>query len=172
MHFVRDSFPQTRDRANLTSSSPYRVVVLGVGNEDRGDDAVGLLVARRLREEVPPGVEVVESDGDPARLLDLWQGADLAVAVDAVVSGGEAGALHLHDATREALPSGLATLSSHGLGLAQAIELGRALGRLPARLVVIGIEAAEVAPGGELSPAVAAAIGRAVALARRELELA
>ncbi len=153
----------------MRQAARRRVVVLGLGNEDRGDDAVGLLVARRLGAELPAEIEVVESDGDPARLLDLWQGADLAVAVDAVVSGGEAGALHRHDATHEALPSGLATLSSHGLGLAQAIELGRALGRLPARLVVIGVEAAQLAPGGGLTPAVADAIARAVDLVRREL---
>ena len=65
--------------------------VIGIGNPLRGDDAIGLLVARRVRELADPEVEVMELEGEPARLIDAWQGAGLAVVVDAVKTGAPAG---------------------------------------------------------------------------------
>ncbi len=64
-------------------------------------------------------------------------------------------ALRRLDAAAGALPSDLATLSSHGLGLAQAIELARALGTLPRRCLVYAIEGARFTAGAPLTPAVA-----------------
>ena len=60
------------------------MVVIGVGNEYRRDDGAGLAVVARLRDRVPPGVELVLTDGEPTRLIEAWTGAALAVVVDAV----------------------------------------------------------------------------------------
>jgi hydrogenase maturation protease len=60
------------------------VVVIGVGNEFRRDDAAGPAVVTSLRGRVPPGVELVLTDGEPTRLIEAWTGAALAVVVDAV----------------------------------------------------------------------------------------
>ncbi len=49
--------------------------------------------------------------------------------------------------------------STHALGLGEAIELARALGRLPGRLLVYGVEGADFGTGEGLSPAVTAALG-------------
>ena len=75
-------------------------VVIGVGNPFRRDDGVGWAVAGALEPEVGPvvGPEVgpVEGtllDGEPARLLDVWAGADHAIVVDAVRSGATPGAV-------------------------------------------------------------------------------
>ena len=67
--------------------------VIGIGNPLRGDDAIGLLVARRVRELAGPEVEVMELEGEPARLIDAWQGAALVVVVDAVKSGAAEGSV-------------------------------------------------------------------------------
>lgn len=57
-----------------------------------------------------------------------------------------------------ALPPELTTVSTHGLGLAEAIELARAIDRLPARCVVHAIEASAFDHGSGLTPDVAAAV--------------
>lgn len=131
-------------------------VIIGVGNAARGDDAAGLIAARRLGG--------LEHEGDPVALLDMWREADVAVVIDAVSSGAEPGTVHRFDATSAPLPARLrGSTSSHALGLAEAIELGRTLGRLPGRLLVYGIEGERFEAGTELTPAVAAAV-EAVAL--------
>jgi hydrogenase maturation protease len=134
-----------------------RRLVVGIGNCDRGDDGVGPFITRGLRGRLPEGVEVRESGGEATRLLELLAGADAAWLVDAAVSGADPGTIRRLDAAHGPLPGTMLALSSHGLGLAQAVELARALGSLPRRLVVYAIEGAEFAPGAPLSPAVEAA---------------
>lgn len=142
------------------------VRVIGCGTPDAGDDAVGLLAVRAARERLASmGVEVLES-ASPLDLVHLLEGADAAVVVDAVraPSGGrDPGELiRVEAAPGEPLPAELrSSLSSHGLGLAEAVGLAAAFEPTP-RVVVLGIEAAEVAAGAGLSPAVAAALPRLV----------
>ena len=116
-------------------------LLIGLGNELRGDDAAGLLVARAARGRAA-GIDVVESGGEPIDLLDSWEGFDDVVVADAVSSGAEPGTVHRIDAAAGPLPTPFASPSTHALGLAEAVELGRALDRLPTRLVVFGIEGA------------------------------
>jgi hydrogenase maturation protease len=103
---------------------------------------------------------VLEVEGEPSRLIDAWQGAALAVIVDAVRSGRAAGSLMRFDAGAAPLPVAVSAASTHALGLGEAIELGRALGRLPRRLVVYAIEGACFEAGSDLSPAVSDAVER------------
>jgi hydrogenase maturation protease len=130
--------------------------IIGLGNALRGDDAVGLVVAQRVR-ELLPGADILELSGEPAELLDaLGDGVEHVVLVDAVTSGALPGTVHRLDASQAALVVE-ANTTTHGLGLAETIELGRALGRLPARLLLYGIEGQDFALGAPLSPAVARA---------------
>jgi hydrogenase maturation protease len=117
----------------------------------------------------------VRTEEDPTALLDLWEGHDHVVVVDAVVTGEPAGTLHRLELGTHApsQPStswaGTGRAGTHAFGLATAVELGRALGRLPARVVVVGVEAGNVDLGVELTPAVAAAVDEAAALVAREV---
>jgi hydrogenase maturation protease len=149
------------------SRAPVRVV--GVGNAMRRDDAVGLEVARRLREVLPPGAETIECGGEPVGLLDAWEGAEVALLVDAVSSSGRPGTVHRLDVTAGPVPPGLARGSTHALGLAEAIELGRALARLPARLALYGVEGGRFDAGEGLTPEVARAADRLVEEIRAEV---
>jgi hydrogenase maturation protease len=134
--------------------TPCGLRVVGLGNALRGDDAVGLVVARRLRALVP-AADVIERSGEPAELLEtLGDGVEAVVLVDAVSSGGLPGEVHRLDASEAPLPLA-ARASTHGLGLAETIELGRALDRLPPRLLVYGIEGRAFELGAPLSPEVA-----------------
>ena len=137
-----------------------RQAVACLGNRYRGDDAVGLLAADRLR---AIGVEVQECEDEPTRLLDSWAGLDLLVLVDAVRSGAAPGTVHRVDVSSGTLPEELGLTSSHAFGLAETVELARALDRLPKRVVVYGIEGASFAAGAGLTPAVAGAVDEVVA---------
>jgi hydrogenase maturation protease len=136
--------------------------VLGIGNAWQGDDAAGLVAAERLRERVPDGVDVRILEGEPASLLDAWDGADDVLLVDAVRSGSAPGTVHRLDASDRPLPATLTAASTHTLGVGEAVELARALGRLPRRIVLYGIEAERVAAGADLTPSVAEAVDEVV----------
>jgi hydrogenase maturation protease len=146
-----------------------RVVVIGVGSEFRRDDGIGPEVVSRLQGEVPDGVRLVVSDGDPTRMIEAWTGVSLAVVVDAVLADPPApGRLHRIVVDRSA-DAGAHPVSSHGLGLGESIALARALGRMPDRLIVHAVEAADVGYGVGLTPAVAAAADTLTAAVLRDL---
>ena len=42
----------------------------------------------RLRDRVPPGVDLIITDGEPTRLVEAWTGAALAIVVNAVRAAG------------------------------------------------------------------------------------
>ena len=133
-------------------------VVIGIGNPLRGDDAAGVAVVERLRGRVPADVDVVACSEEPSRLIEAWEGADSVVLVDTVSSDAPPGRIHRFDADEEALPARAFRSSTHAIGIAETIELARALGRLPRRVRVYGIEAGGFASGASLTPAVEAAV--------------
>jgi hydrogenase maturation protease len=144
--------------------------VVGVGNELRGDDAVGLEVLRLLEGALPDGVRVLPCEGEPVALLSAWEGCDTVILVDATHSGAEPGTVRRIPAHDEPLPPERGRSSTHVLGVGEAIELARALGKLPPRAIVYGIEAGTLEAGAELSPEVRAAAATVAAAVRGELE--
>jgi hydrogenase maturation protease len=137
-------------------------LVIGIGNAWQGDDGAGLAAARLVRERAPEGVEVLELEGEPVSLVDALAGADEVFLVDAVRSGAEPGTVHRIDASDGPVPARLSAASTHTLGVGEALELARALGRLPRRVVLYGIEAESLAAGEELTPAVVRAVDEVV----------
>jgi hydrogenase maturation protease len=148
------------------------VVVIGVGNEYRRDDGVGPALIAALENRWLPDVKLLVSDGEPARLIDDWAGAALAIVVDAVLCEPSApGQFYRTDVPVDGpipadhhddplLANHPHTAGSHSLGIPDALRLAQALDRLPHRLVVYAVEAADVSFGTELSPAVAAELPR------------
>jgi len=127
-------------------------IVIGVGNRDRGDDACGVAVAERVSGTTSHVVSAGAMD-----LYKLWTAHDSVVIVDAMRSGAEAGTVRHFDVSTTPLPTeGFA--STHSFGPATGIELARALGRLPARIEVIGIEAGDLAVGSGMSGPVGVAV--------------
>ena len=154
-----------------SGSEARRRIVVGVGNSWQSDDGAGLAVARRLRELVPEDVDVLELEGEPVTLVEAWAGADEAWVVDAVSSGARPGTVHRVDAAEAPLPRELSTASTHLFGIGESVELARSLGRLPERLVVYGIEAAQISAGPELSPEALAGVEETIKRLLEELEL-
>lgn len=154
-----------------------RVRVVGVGNRFRGDDGAGLAAAKRLGEAANLPVTLLDTTGDGTALLEVWREADTVVVLDAMSSGAAAGTVRRLDGAADG-PATLAAMlgagripggSTHGLGVAEAIALGEALGQLPRRLVVIGIEGARFDPGEGLSPEVNRSLDHAVSLGLEEI---
>jgi hydrogenase maturation protease len=138
-------------------SSQYRVLVIGIGNPYRRDDAVGLIVARALREKNLDYVEILEMSGEGAALIEAWRGAERVIVIDAVCSGASPGTIFRFETHRQPIPTQFFRYSTHNFGLAEAIELARSLGQLPKELIVYGIGGKDFTVGDGLSPGVAQA---------------
>jgi hydrogenase maturation protease len=136
------------------NASPSTPLIIGVGNEFRGDDGVGIIVARRLRAQTPANVTILEASGEGAALMEAWEGAALVLLIDATRSGSPPGTIHRFDAHAEPLPSRFFHYSTHAFSVAEAVELARALDQLPPRLIVYGIEGKNYTAGEGLSPEV------------------
>jgi hydrogenase maturation protease len=138
------------------------VLVIGVGNEWRSDDGIGIHVVRRLKEwneeqggtmRIPSHEELtLRENHDGISLNDTWQGSQQVIIVDAMCSGQKPGTIRRFDVQQEAIPRGIFPQTLHHYGPAEAIELARALNELPAQLILYGIEGANFAQGKELSP--------------------
>jgi hydrogenase maturation protease len=128
-----------------------QTLIIGCGNLDRGDDAAGLLVVRRLRQL---GVEAQEQNGESLKLIETWRGAQNVVLIDTVVTGRRIGKVTIWDATTDPLVGDPFHCSTHAFGVAGAVELARILGWLPSSLRIYGIEGKRFKIGTPPSPAV------------------
>jgi hydrogenase maturation protease len=147
-----------------------RTLVIGVGHPDRGDDAVGRVVAERLLQDPPPRVNVVATDGEAGKLIDLFAEADHVIVVDASLSGARPGTIHRLDAVAQSLPRPMFAMSSHAIGLVESIELARTLGMLPKRCIVLAVEGDSFDLGAGLSEPVALAVDAVIRKVAEELE--
>jgi hydrogenase maturation protease len=138
------------------------VTVIGIGQSLRGDDAVGPEAVRRWREQFietasRPKVQVEVCELPGLGLLDLFEGADSVLLVDAVQSRATVGTIH------QIGPEELAAFtadsnSAHGWGVAETLELARQLGLPLPSIHLIGIEAGQMEIGAGLSAEVEAAL--------------
>ena len=164
MHLLRDALPAAHGGALA-----LRPLLVGVGNPTRGDDALGLEVAVRAARRFSHELRVLALEAVPPDLALRWAGAPKVLLVDAACSGLPPGTVHVFDALAAPLPAETLRLSTHGLGLGEAIELARALGELPPRLIVFAVEIAGCQPGAPLSPAAAAGVEEVLRRVEREL---
>lgn len=144
----------------MTSTRPDSdlPLVIGIGNDFRRDDGVGLAVVRQLRALEIPRLSCLECLGDAASLIEAWDNRDEVVVVDAMVSGASPGTVQRFNLREDALSSSTTLHSTHALSVTDAVQLAKALGRLPQQLVLYVVEAAEVGYGEALSPAVERAV--------------
>lgn len=154
-----------------------RILIAGLGNIFDSDDGFGVAVVRRLAGETwPDGVELSDYGIRGVHLAyQLLEGYDLVIIVDAVSRNEAPGTLYVIEHARDAarvIRSDEPTLDTHDLTpdavLALVPELGGTLGRV----VVIGCEPRSLAPGMELSPAVAGNVEKAAELVREAVQAA
>ena len=131
---------------------PKHWLLIGIGNEYRNDDAVGLWIARKIRDKKLPSIVVKEESGEGAALMEAWQGCQNVIIVDAVKSDAEPGTVFRIDAKKESVPVKLFHYSTHAFGVAEAIELARTMNTLPQRILLFGIEGKISTAGTNISP--------------------
>lgn len=155
---------------NMTISN---ILIAGVGNELRQDDAFGIEFVRELlrQKELPENIKTMEVGIGGIHLVqELHQGYDVLVMADAVQWGNEPGHLYfreveaISDIEKMPLDEKRAFLADmHYTNPQRALMLAKALGVLPPKIYILGCEAAEYddfAIG--MSEAVQAAIPKAV----------
>jgi hydrogenase maturation protease len=128
--------------------------IIGCGNLHRMDDAAGVLVAERLRQL---GIPADVQPGSAFELVESWYKDEDVILVDAVVTGSPVGTVHLWKGKPLKIPSN-PQVSSHGFGVAEAINLARILQLLPKTLSVYGIEGKIFGIGETVSPEVRASV--------------
>lgn len=138
------------------------VLVLGLGNPLRGDDGVGPRVVAELeRRELPEGVEVLDGGTGGLDLLQIIEGREQVVIVDAaevdaqgkVLAPGQFVRFTPEEARLTGLPGDPSPrcFSFHHAGVAEVLELARALGRPLPRIVIFGVQPKQLGWGEGLS---------------------
>ena len=137
------------------SGPELKTVVIGIGNDFRGDDGVGRYVARKLKEIMPQKVDILEAAGEATELMGLWENKEKVILIDAVFSGAIPGTIYRYDGKTQPLPaSQFESQSTHAFGVVQAIELAKTFNTLPQSLIFYGIEGSSFEMGAEISPKV------------------
>lgn len=155
-------------------SGPFRGLVLGVGNLLLQDEGVGVHVARAVARAaetpegaLPAGTRVVDGGTLGLDLLPLIDESDAVVIVDAANLHREPGAVAV--LRGDDLASAVAGhLSAHQVGLGDLLAVARLAGSLPEQVALVAIQPADIAPGLELTPAVAATLPSVVEMVREE----
>ena len=146
------------DRSSGTNPERLRPSSWGSAARTAGTTPWAPQVARAVAELGLPDVEVARARGPDGARSTLWSGYDSVVVVDAVRSGATAGRLCVLetgaglDPLPEAAWRGTGRGGTHAFGLAAAVELARALHRLPARVTVVGVEVGGLDHGAALLP--------------------
>ncbi|MBF2054474.1 MAG: hydrogenase maturation protease [Candidatus Sericytochromatia bacterium] len=138
-------------------------LILGIGNRFRRDDGLGPLAVQALQQRSwpIPAPDFACCSGEGTQLMAAWQGYQWVLLIDAIAAGRSdhaAGQLLCWDALTETIPQELFHYSSHAFGLAEAVEMARALGELPPQLWIYGLSGADFGAGEGLSEAVSAAL--------------
>jgi len=152
-------------------ATPGPIVVIGVGNDFRSDDGVGLYIARTVGGLNLPGVTTIVGVADGSNLMTAWENSRAVFIIDCALSGSEAGTIHIFDGLTEDIPADLfPRFSTHAIDIPESIKLGRILGGLPPLLTVYAIEGENLAAGADLTYKVKTAAERVVAMIRKSIE--
>jgi hydrogenase maturation protease len=146
-----------------------RTLVLGLGNELAGDDAVGVLVARAVREDVQDVADVVESSAAGMALIETLAGYERAIVVDAIVTGRNPPGTIVEMGMDEV--GSVVAPSVHQAGLSELAAVAARLGLgFPSRTRVLAVEVVDpYTLGARLSEPVAAALGELVRRVREQV---
>ncbi len=145
------------------------ILLIGVGNEYRTDDGLGILAAREIRRRNYAGVCVLEASGEGAALLESWKGYDRVLIVDAICSGATKGTVHRIDLATKNIKRGFLSHSSHSFGVGEAVEMARQLHQLPPILLLYGIEGCQFDAGSGLTNDVVRSIPRLLGLIEADI---
>ncbi len=134
------------------------IIVVGIGNQFRGEDAAGWVVIDALEGKVNGAVALSKQRGDIAEMIDIFANYAHVYVVDACLTNAPEGAWQRIDALKQPLPVEQNQTSTHGFSISQAIAFAQSLDQLPAQLIVYAITGTRFAVSEALSPGVAKAV--------------
>ncbi len=147
-----------------------KTLIIGIGNEFRSDDAAGLIAAKKIKQLGLNDVDVIESNGDGACLIDSWRGRKNVILIDAVLSGAAPGTIHRIEVGKSVLPAEFFKFSTHLFSIPQAIYLSASLGQLPDKIIIYGIEGCSFDTGRALSEEVEQSINNIEQQVQKEIK--
>jgi len=147
-----------------------KTLIIGIGNEYRSDDAAGLIAARNIKKLGLEDADVIESNGDGAGLIDSWTGREHVILIDAVLSGSAPGTVHRIELGKSILPAEFFKFSTHLFSIPQAIYLSASIGKLPDKIIILGIEGASFETGKAVSAEVEQAINNIEQIVQTEIQ--
>lgn len=147
-----------------------RILVIGVGNEYRGDDSVGVIVARRLKEQLGGEVDVMHLAGDVTGLLESLKSRGAVIIIDAAKSGAPPGTIHRFVVGEKPIPEKLFCYSTHAFSVGEALKLAKALRQIPDQVIVYGIEGAHFEFGRGLTPEVERAVNQVITMVIEDMK--
>ncbi len=131
-----------------------KILCIGIGNEFRQDDGIGIKVAREISAWQDPRIETRLYNRGAVELISNWKDYETVFVTDAVISGKTPGSIFRFDIPPQELPATLFCTSTHAFNLADVVRLAQTLNALPPRLIIFGVEAHSVDHGQNLTPAV------------------
>lgn len=145
------------------------ILILGIGNILLQDEGIGVRVAEAMQKvELPPEVEVLDGGTSGANIIDVIADRRKLIVIDAVDGDAEPGMLFRLDAD-DLMPEEGDVVSLHQIGLLESLIMARILGCLPEEIVIFGVQPKTVRPGLELTPEIAGAMPRVIALVMKEV---
>ncbi len=157
--------PRDDERHSLPAT-----LVIGLGNSLRGDDGVGVRVAQILAAQaLPDDVEVVDGGTQGLGIVNLMEGRQRVILVDAADVGIDSGEFVRFTLDEARLLGDDRHLSVHAAGLRDALLLAQALEVLPDEVVIFGVQPVNLEWDSTLSPQVEAALPSLVAAVLAEV---
>ena len=148
-----------------------RIVVIGVGNLLLGDEGVGVHAVRELKKRaLPPGVEVLDAGVAGIGLLDLFQGAEKVLLIDAADMNRPPGTVVRFTPDDIQSQGENPRFSAHDVGLLEVLQLAKALGKSPPQVVIVGVQPKEISWRMDLTPEIQAALPKVVEAVLKELD--
>jgi hydrogenase maturation protease len=146
-----------------------KILIIGIGNEFRGDDGAGIICARKIKEKVNSNASVIESDGDGASLMESWKCFNKVILIDSISSGAKPGTIQKFSGNKAGFSNRNSARSSHLFSVAEAIKTSKILNKLPGNLVTYGIEGKSYELGSKISSEVSKAIRKLVKIIEKEI---
>jgi hydrogenase maturation protease len=135
----------------MIKNNSTNTLLIGIGNEYRNDDGIGLMIARTIREKQFSSITVKEESGEGVSMMESWKGFQYVILVDAVSSGAMPGTIFRIDAKKETVSNNFFHYSTHAFSVAEAVELARVMNSLPSSLIIYGIEGMNFTAGTTIS---------------------
>lgn len=146
-----------------------RPVILGLGNILFQDEGVGIhLVHQLMQEAIALKTEIIDGGTEALSLLGIVEAAEKLLVIDAISDSEPPGTVKV--VPGEEVPLALAlTTSVHQIGFQEVLALAQLRGRLPAQMVLIGVEPQTIGWGMELTPLIAEQLPRVKAMIYQQI---